>query len=791
MGSFFVNPAFVAAGTALIASPIIIHIINRLRFRRVRFAAMEFLLQSQQKNRRRILIEEILLLMLRILLVLLVMLLIARLILSPTQLSLIQGKAASHHVILIDDSGSMQELAGDETVFNQAKKIARRLVERGAQEPGTQRVSILLLSKPNTALFRDMDANQDFVKRLVTAFENVKCTHQRLDLTAGIKVAGDLLTDDKESRTSIKHLHVISDFRSEDWKSTTGLADTVERLTEKDVTVNLIRTIKDARPNLAVTRLIGEAETAAAGVPMFVRIGVTNFGTKRVENVPVRLVADGKRLPRVVLFEKLEPGVEVVKETYVFFDAPGAHHLRVELPVDALPTDNVRYLAVENLPPANRVLLIDGDPAGKDAQFVADALAADPKISGIDVETHDPDWIRRNSLDRFQCIYLLNVPQLTEDAVRPLREFVEAGGGLAWFAGNLVNSAHYNDKLYQVETEVVKTKSGKDGKRPGRVTGLFPVPLQVAGDQLPKKDDASAVADVNVVGTHPIFKALIDSKVVDMLQVSTYWPVMKQIPGLGAEWERDDNRRKDGVATIATLRNGEPFLFSHQVGQGNIVTCLTTAGTAWNNWATLQVYVPIQWEIRRMIARKAVDRQRIVGRPIDESLPAGEYSDAMEVGSPDAPGQLTPLRATIRKSDPETVKPDDAKKTAAAKNAKQPPSEEQYGVTFNETDTPGVYSLVVNRHKPAEGSGSTRETRMYAYNVPVEESATQLIASEEIRKAAPGNDSFHVYEVGDDTPFQGKEPGQEIRQFLLIFIVLVLVCEQLLAYRLSYHTREA
>jgi Aerotolerance regulator N-terminal/von Willebrand factor type A domain len=788
MGSFFVNPAFVAAGTALIASPIIIHIINRLRYRRVRFAAMEFLLQSQQKNRRRILIEQLILLLLRILLVLLVMLLIARLILSPTQLSLLQGKAASHHVILIDDSGSMQEIAGEENVFSIAKKKALQLVERGAKEPGTQRVTILLLSKPNTALFRDMDANQEFYKRAVTAFENVKCTHQRLDLAAGMKVAGELLTDDRESRTSIKHLHVISDFRADDWKTTSGFADTVERLTENAISVNLIRTVKDARPNLAVTRLTGEAETAAAGVPMFIRIGVTNFGTKPVENVPVRIYADGKRLPRVVLFEVLEPGVEKVKPTYVFFDAPGPHRLRVELPLDALQTDNVRYLAVEDLPAANRVLLIDGDPAAKDAQFIADALAAEPKISGVEVEVHDPDWIRRNPLDRFQCIYLLNVPQLADDAIRPLRAYVESGGGLAWFAGNLVNAAHYNDKLYEFETETVKDKSGKIVKRAGRVTGLFPVPLGIASESLPKKEETSTAADVNVAGLHPIFKALIETKVIDMLKVSTWWPVAKQIPRLGGEWEKDDNRRKDGVETVATLRNGEPFVFSHQLGKGRIVTCLTTAGTAWNDWATLQIYVPIQLEIRRLIARKAVDRQRIVGRPIDESLPAAVYSDSMAIGTPDQPGQYTPLRATVRKPAPDE-KQDAVRKTAEKSGKSQ--SEELYGVTFSETDTPGVYSLVVNRHKAAGGSGSTRDERMYAYNVPVEESATQLIPTEDIRKAVPNNKNFKVYDPDDETVFEGQEPGQEIRRILLVLLVLLLIAEQLLAYRLSYHTREA
>ena len=95
-----------------------------------------------------------------------------------------------------------------------------------------------------------------------------------------------------------------------------------------------------------MTMLGGPGETAAAGGPMFGKIGVTNFGTKPGENIALRIFVDRKRLPRVVLFEKLEPGIEKVKETFVFFKEAGPHRLRVELPIDSLPADNSRFLAV-------------------------------------------------------------------------------------------------------------------------------------------------------------------------------------------------------------------------------------------------------------------------------------------------------------------------------------------------------------------------------------------------------------------------------------------------------------
>src|SRR6266436_6413202 len=74
----FLLPWTMAAGGVLISAPILIHLINRMRFKRVRWAAMEFLLKSQKRNRRRLIIEQLILLALRILLVLLAGFLIAR-----------------------------------------------------------------------------------------------------------------------------------------------------------------------------------------------------------------------------------------------------------------------------------------------------------------------------------------------------------------------------------------------------------------------------------------------------------------------------------------------------------------------------------------------------------------------------------------------------------------------------------------------------------------------------------------------------------------------------------------
>src|SRR5208337_3786336 len=106
MLDFFTNPGFLAVAGALVSAPIIIHLINRMRFKRIRWAAMEFLLKAQKRNRRRLIIEQLILLALRCLLVALVGLLVMRFVGFAGEWA--EGKP-SLHIALIDDTLSMHD----------------------------------------------------------------------------------------------------------------------------------------------------------------------------------------------------------------------------------------------------------------------------------------------------------------------------------------------------------------------------------------------------------------------------------------------------------------------------------------------------------------------------------------------------------------------------------------------------------------------------------------------------------------------------------------------------------
>src|SRR5258708_24327590 len=113
LATWLVNPWLFVAGLLAVLLPILIHLLNKRKFRVVDWAAMEFLLDADKKNRRRIRLENLILLLLRCLAVLLIGLLLARPFIPTSLTAGILNATQYERIIGLDDSLSMQARAGN------------------------------------------------------------------------------------------------------------------------------------------------------------------------------------------------------------------------------------------------------------------------------------------------------------------------------------------------------------------------------------------------------------------------------------------------------------------------------------------------------------------------------------------------------------------------------------------------------------------------------------------------------------------------------------------------------
>lgn len=734
LSQFFLHPSFVLPGAALVAVPVIIHLINRMRYRRVKFAAMEFLLVSQQRNRRKLLIEQLLLLFMRILAVLLLVSLISRPFFDPSQLLILAGQK-THHVVLVDDSGSMDEHWGETSAFQSALETVRKLARQGVNQAGTQNLTLLLLSQPDQPLFTQASLDPQLIGELETKLENLKSTHRGLNLVSGLQVAGQQLKNPAAS----KHLHVIADFRRRDWRLDSGVASTLKELDGTGIDINLVHSTPSAHDNLAITEVTPIGNVAAANIEIRLRTKIKNLGDRALDNIRLSVMQDGQKLPRSEMFDHLEPNEEVEREFGVVFDKPGQHEVHVVLPEDSLDADNIRYLTV-NLSPSNPVLIISGNfESGKNDRKAADlqdALAPEPGRTPFTPEVNNVGFLRREDINRFGSIYLLDVPEMPDDALRAVEKYVAGGGSLVWLVGPRVRPGYYNEKIY---------KAG---------TGIFPVALGAVTDLVP--DPENPVQDVNFEN-HPIFRKFLgqNNSHVQDVRVSKYF-------GIARDWQPPPS-----VQVIARFRDKAPAFLEQQYGKGKIITCLTSCGVDWTTWPRSASYVPLQLELQQYITRPlgSGSGSNLVGQPIEIVLNPTLYKDQLEIRPPDA---TAIVRLTAARGKP------DAGTTAAA-------ADSQFHETFRNTDDPGIYTI--RRFK----TDNTEDPEILAFNVPIEESEMTLADTTEMKQRLGSGSRIRIHEFGDFSWIKSRQAGQEIREMLLYLILAVLLCEQLLALRLSYH----
>lgn len=127
LSSIFTFPVF--AGGALAGSiPIIIHLLNKQRFKKVVWSAMHWLWASYKKSRRRLQIEQLILLAIRVLVLVLLALALARPAVQQA-MGMLGGRGAVHRVIVLDNSYSMGQRIGGGPLFDKAKRLAQSLVK--------------------------------------------------------------------------------------------------------------------------------------------------------------------------------------------------------------------------------------------------------------------------------------------------------------------------------------------------------------------------------------------------------------------------------------------------------------------------------------------------------------------------------------------------------------------------------------------------------------------------------------------------------------------------------------
>jgi hypothetical protein len=518
----FLNPLLLG-GVALIAVPIVLHLIMRQRPRHVEFPALRFVRKAQEQNRRTYQLRHWLLLFLRMAVIALLAFALAR----PTiQASgwLANRTAPVDAVLLFDTAAHMGYRHENRTRLDAAREISGWLLE---QLPEESRVSVVDGESTEAVFQVDLSAASQRIERLRTIGASRTLVEQ-------IGLGLDLL-EKSEHRPEV---YVFTDLAAASWTIESGAAAEALRGRLAKVGLYLIDVSVAEPQNYGLGELRLSGQVLARNATLSLSTDVQAVGRDGTKTVEVSLIGEaGKREKRATETIDVKAGQSAPVQIMLGALDPGTRQGVVEiLGRDGLAEDNQRYFTVE-VRPAWKVLIVAPEPAERQAVYVSEAIAPEAyrrsNQARFDCTIVGFDKLDTMPLDTFAAVIVLDPASLIDPTWSRLSTYALGGGGVLLCLGDQAAVEPFNGKAAQ---ELL----------PARLENIARFPegnLHVATDP----------------GPHPVwskFRPLAGEVPWEAFPVFRYW----RLGGL-----------QPGCSVIARYSNQNAAIVEKPLGQGRVL----------------------------------------------------------------------------------------------------------------------------------------------------------------------------------------------------------------------------
>jgi hypothetical protein len=616
----FLSPWLFAAGAAATSVPIIIHLLNKRKFRTIVWAAMDFLLAAQRRNARRLKFQRWLLLAVRCLALLVLAAAVGQLVLETTAVGAWLGSGQRGIVVVWDDSYSMGfQREGAEPAFENSRKL---LIDWLGKLSSSDKVMLIQAHRGGINAANKPTPDHKGLQAQVKAAE---LSDAGTDLVGALDQAAETLKELKKAGTTTREVIVLTDC------SNSSIHDPVrgiggggaenrvqglegDRLRKAMDAVKAVTTMNPKvwdlgtadQVNMAVTELQSQRPIVVAGTPSKFDVTVMNATMNPQIDKPLTILVDGV-VQHTENLGKIDAGS--VRQVVVDVTVPtaGRHLIEARLPTDQLPVDDVRRLML-NVQREIPVLMVDGDPPDNrhlgSTQYLAYAYTfpAQGKIGGVFTTKIITELeLPTTALSPYAVVVMSDTTAPKSALVREnLQKYVEAGGLLMIFPGDNTNPREMNDLIGEGGTKLLPATMGQ------------PVKLATAVEM----KQGIAFAPQNF--THPVLQKFgeADSKGMEagFRTVQTQQYIKLGVPGDGSSEVILRYAKADQTP-------GDPAVVMKQIGRGKVVLFASTADTEWNTFGAEPSFLPFIHELTYYaMAREATGLTLRVGDKIN--LPA-------------------------------------------------------------------------------------------------------------------------------------------------------------------------
>ncbi|MBK8707330.1 MAG: BatA domain-containing protein [Flavobacteriales bacterium] len=410
----FLHPAFLWALTAL-AIPVLIHLFQLRRFKRIDFPNVRFLAEISQQTRARKKVQHWLVLLARLLALACLVLAFAQPYLPSKSGEVQAGQRAVS--LFVDDSFSMDGRNAQGRLLDQARKGAQDAVMAYSATDRFQVLTGQFGGKEQILLGRDeaLDASAQAEVGPYSRLLSKVLLRQREALASS------------EART--KRAILFTDLQR-------SITD-VEAWTNDTLVPTVIVPLTASTPNnLSIDSAWFGSPVRRAGQDEELHVRIRNYGDQDLVNVPLRLDVDGRQ--RAVATFSVGGGAVVDTTLRFLGDGPGKHWGVVSVNDQPVVFDDRLYIAYQ-VTDRLRVLLVSGGDATGD-RAVTSVFAGD--------STHTFTTQPYRALDlaglAAQDLVVLNaLPDVPGGLLNALTEFIAGGGSVAVFPPSQGDASRY------------------------------------------------------------------------------------------------------------------------------------------------------------------------------------------------------------------------------------------------------------------------------------------------------------------------------------------------------------
>ena len=536
----FLNPA-VLFGLLAASIPVLIHLLNLRKLKRIDFSTLSFLKELQKNKIRKIKLKQWLLLLLRVALILFLVTAFARPTLKGIAIGGTTSAAKTTAVFVLDNTPSMSVVDQKGSYFNQAKAVIKQLA--GQLNEGDD-AALILVGDPGKKGVKATSDLTGFGKQV----DGAKISDASGYLNTAVVKAAHILSTTQNFN---KEIYLLSDFQKGRIYEPGSVSNLGQVLNKNVRMFTFDYSGKDVF-NAGISGLKLNTQIFEKNKPVDFSVTVTNYSNQPINNLIVSIFINNERSAQQSI--SLAADESKIIDMQANINNSGYVGVTAEIEDDDILQDNKRFLSFY-VPRQINVLILTDDPV--DSKYVNLALAANNLNGELKIEQRENSQISSVDFSKYDAVIVIGTKNIT--GADRLLSYVNNGGGLMLMPGS-------------------KEDIGSFGKITSELK--IPPPVSTAGKiNSPVNAARFEKTDFN----HPIFEDLYSNKSgknIESPQIYYYFRYNTEGKG----------------ESIITLTDGSSFLSDFKKGKGKIFVLNSAPVLSWGTFPLKSIFAPLFYE---------------------------------------------------------------------------------------------------------------------------------------------------------------------------------------------------